>query len=395
MADHGRPLGYTVAGMRGYAAAITDRFLRFADADHDLHRLIAVCDPARATMAERAFQLQRAGIAVHDSLGDLLALPEVDVIWLPVPIALHRPFTEQALAAGKHVVVEKPAAGSLADVDAMIRARDASGKKCFVAFQDVYQQPVADLKAKLIAGQFGAARQVSIIGCWPRGLKYFNRNNWAGKKSVEGVAVLDSPINNAMAHFIHLALFLLGAEQFTSAPPKAVAAELYRANAIENFDTCSIMAQLENGVPLQIAMTHACSKTVNPTITITTDRTVIRIEHQKNIRYELDGRQFDHPLESPPGWPVTRAVTRAIGGDADAPVGTLEMARAHTALVVAANAAPIVDVPSGSLRASAEGTTSIAGIEDALRATIDQRQLLSEVGRFDWTRPASGIMCAI
>src|SRR5829696_1805709 len=81
------------------------------------------------------------------SYAELLDLP-IDAVWLPLPIHLHRPYTERALAAGKAVLCEKPAAGCVDDVDAMIAARDASGRGVLIGFQDVYQPCVIQLKRR-------------------------------------------------------------------------------------------------------------------------------------------------------------------------------------------------------------------------------------------------------
>src|SRR5665213_934650 len=161
-------------------------------------------------------------------------------VWLPLPIDLHRTFTEKCLMAGKAVLVEKPAAGSIDDVDAMIAARDRTGLLTAVGFQNLFDPAVWAVKKRLLDGAIGQVRSASVLACWPRSQAYFNRAPWAGKLQHNGVWVLDSPANNAMAHFLNLALFLLGSTQVDSANPITVEAELYRANSIENYDTCSV-----------------------------------------------------------------------------------------------------------------------------------------------------------
>jgi xylose dehydrogenase (NAD/NADP) len=60
--------------------------------------------------------------AAHGSYEALLADAAVDAVYMPLPCALHRPWVEAAARAGKHVVVEKPAATSAAELEAMLRA---------------------------------------------------------------------------------------------------------------------------------------------------------------------------------------------------------------------------------------------------------------------------------
>jgi hypothetical protein len=61
---------------------------------------------------------------------------------------------------------------------------------------------------------------------------------------------MDSPASNALAHFLHLSLFFLGAGFHESAQPTSVSAELYRANRIENYDTCNLQFTVTPNVPL-------------------------------------------------------------------------------------------------------------------------------------------------
>jgi hypothetical protein len=67
-----------------------------------------------------------------------------------------------------------------------------------------------------------------------------NRTNALLLLGHAGLGIFDSPANNATAHFLHNMFYLLGATRETSAAPAVVQAELYRANAIENFDTAAI-----------------------------------------------------------------------------------------------------------------------------------------------------------
>ena len=79
-------------------------------------------------------ELKALGVQTARTFEQLLEL-DIDAVWLPLPIDLHRPFTETALAAGKAVMCEKPAAGSVDDVDAMIAARIARGCRCSSVFR--------------------------------------------------------------------------------------------------------------------------------------------------------------------------------------------------------------------------------------------------------------------
>lgn len=66
----------------------------------------------------------------YGSYEELLADPEVDAVYVPVPIALHTEWTTKALRAGKHVLCEKPLAVSAAEAAACFDAAEAAGRTC-------------------------------------------------------------------------------------------------------------------------------------------------------------------------------------------------------------------------------------------------------------------------
>ncbi|MFN4101572.1 MAG: Gfo/Idh/MocA family protein [Pararhodobacter sp.] len=74
------------------------------------------------------------GLQIHESYEALLADPEIDAVYIPLPNHLHVDWSLRALAAGKHVLCEKPLALDASGVDQLIAARDASGMLCAEAF---------------------------------------------------------------------------------------------------------------------------------------------------------------------------------------------------------------------------------------------------------------------
>src|SRR5579884_716577 len=77
---------------------------------------------------------QTYGVPHTTSVEELLANPRVDAVYIAVPHYLHAPLAIQAIRAGKHVLVEKPIATTLADADAMI----AAAREARVAFSVAY-----------------------------------------------------------------------------------------------------------------------------------------------------------------------------------------------------------------------------------------------------------------
>lgn len=384
---------FGLTGLGGYAAYACDRLVSESIASGSSAQLVAVSEPELERFPRRREDLRAKGITVVRDFTELLDLP-IDAVWLPLPIDLHLGFTATALSAGKAVLCEKPAAGCVDDVDRMMAARDHAALPVAIGFQDVYQPMVAILKNRLLSGEFGKAISARIIGCWPRSERYFGRNAWAGRLRRDGRWVMDSPASNALAHFLHLTLFLLGPTRQESAQATAVAAELYRANRIENYDTCSMRFTVADNVPVHVAYTHACATSVDPLIVIDTERAQIRYLAGRQIEIRISGETELLRLSSNPYKFMFSAFQSWFHQGPDAALGaTLEMARAHVVAVNAASeGAPVVTVPPSHIEIiPAPDQTPLRAIRDivsALNTCTTEQCLLNQTGRVPWSYPS-------
>ena len=84
------------------------------------------------------FQAIAPGLRVFDDYDALLADPEIDAVYVPLPNHLHVEWTMKALEAGKPVLTEKPIAMHADDIDRLIDARDASGLLAAEAYMIVH-----------------------------------------------------------------------------------------------------------------------------------------------------------------------------------------------------------------------------------------------------------------
>jgi predicted dehydrogenase len=122
------------------------------------NKLVAVASRSqeKADAYAREKKIQRA----YGSYADLLADPDIDVIYNPLPNHLHAEWTIKAVQAGKHVLCEKPLALSLAEVDAMDAAARKYGKVVAEGF--VYHTHPQALKVKQLidSGELGKLKMV-------------------------------------------------------------------------------------------------------------------------------------------------------------------------------------------------------------------------------------------
>jgi hypothetical protein len=125
-------------------------------------------------------------------------------------------------------------------------------------------------------GIFGKPVQLKTLCLWPRDEAYYKRNDWAGKiKDSQEKWVLDSPANNAMAHFLHNLFYVLGDKLDGCAMPSEVTAELYRAYPIENYDTAACRAFTPDGVEILFYASHTTSGDLGPMFTMEFEKATI------------------------------------------------------------------------------------------------------------------------
>ena len=117
---------------------------------HVLHA-VAARDPARAA----AYAAEFAAPVSHAGYQALLDDPDVDAVYNALPTDGHTPWTIRALAAGKHVLCEKPLAMTAAEVRAMQAAEQSSGRRVMEAFCHVFHPQIARAQALIAAGAIG------------------------------------------------------------------------------------------------------------------------------------------------------------------------------------------------------------------------------------------------
>jgi predicted dehydrogenase len=120
------------------------------------NRLVAVAsrELARGEAYAREWEIGR----VHGSYEALLADPEIDAVYIPLPNHLHAEWTIKAARAGRHVLCEKPIALTLDEVDAMAAACREAGVVLAEAFMYLHHPQTLKVKELLDSGAIGTLR---------------------------------------------------------------------------------------------------------------------------------------------------------------------------------------------------------------------------------------------
>ncbi len=252
-------MNLAMVGCGGYAGYLIDRIADLPD----VCRLVAVT--TRRPESDAAQKFKEQGVAVLkdiDALLDALSPEECPAIIIPTSIESHYEYTKKAVDAGFHVLLEKPPAATIQDVDRLIELQRSSGRWIAVNFQHLFNPMTRRLKAQLAAGEFGAVKSVRARALWMRPESYFSRSGWSGKMKVDGQWVLDGTIGNPLAHLLAEALYLATPND-GMATPLRVQAELYHGNNIESEDTSCLRIETKEGVPV-FYCAGLCSKEMTP-----------------------------------------------------------------------------------------------------------------------------------
>ncbi len=214
--------------------------------------------------------LESSGCRVYPDYKSMLGGigPGRNLCIVPTSIYQHAPMTIDALRAGADVLVEKPLAGSVQDAREMVQAGRLNGRSVSVGFQDMYAPQVWEIKQALADGVIGAVRSIRITASWPRNADYYRRNRWAGREFCDGRPVFDSPLSNAFAHFLNLALFFAAGDRDETASATSVSGRLFRFFPIETFDTAQVVYRTLGGVEIECLLTHAAAERLEPNIEI-------------------------------------------------------------------------------------------------------------------------------
>jgi len=144
---------------------------------------LASRDIAKAQAAAEALGIPRA----YGSYEELLADPEIEVVYNPLPNHMHVDWSARAARAGKHVLCEKPVALDAADAETLIAVQRETGKLICEAFMIRYHPQWRQARDWVQSGRIGELLSVQTAFC------YFNRDatNIRNRKDVGGGALYD------------------------------------------------------------------------------------------------------------------------------------------------------------------------------------------------------------
>jgi predicted dehydrogenase len=142
----------------------------------------------------------------YTSLDEMLeAKDKFDVLCIATPNGLHEEQALKGLRSGHHVVIEKPMALTKAGCETIIYEALHRHKHIFCVMQNRYSPPSVWLKKLLLDNILGDIYIVQINCYWNRDERYYKKDNWHGKKDLDGGTLFTQ-----FSHFIDIMFWLFG-----------------------------------------------------------------------------------------------------------------------------------------------------------------------------------------
>ena len=155
-------------------------------------RVVGLFDRNRQNLERLSAGLDIRAYATAD---EVFADPEVDAVVVATPSGSHREYAVRAMAAGKHLFVEKPLAGTLADAEAIVAAKSRSDRVVQVGFCERFNVNYMEARRAVLEGRLGRIRAIQSSRTAPYA---FSDPSW-------DLGVLDTAVHN-----FDLILWLMG-----------------------------------------------------------------------------------------------------------------------------------------------------------------------------------------
>ncbi len=187
----------------------------FAQAVQPLRDTINLFFASRDLARARAYAAQFQGQGAFGSYAEAAADPRVEAMYLCTPHHLHQAHATLAAQAGKHILIEKPLARTLAEGRAILATAQQAGVTLMVAENARFMAAVRQCKALIAQGHIGNLRLVQLHEEAP-----FQPGQWRRHRALNGGGVLI----DAGIHKVHLLRYLAGepAQIYAAALPQAL-----------------------------------------------------------------------------------------------------------------------------------------------------------------------------
>ncbi len=200
--------------------------------NNEAARLAGLWSIDREQADQRAIDFQ---CRAYPSAEELTACPEIDAIFVLTNLETHLQYTQMALEAGKHVLVEKPVGATVADIEAMKMLAERKGLLCVPGHNMIHEDSIKRARGLIQNGDLG-----KIVSCYVM----YNIQH-----SEERAATLPGMVRHILTHNVYTMLYLVG-------QPKRVTAlkSIRHYEKLDKEDLAMALVELESG-----GLAHLCA----------------------------------------------------------------------------------------------------------------------------------------
>lgn len=237
-----------------------------------------VAAASRTAEGARAFSEAR-GIGWCASAEELLRRPDIDAVSICTPSGLHAEMTIAAARAGKHVVVEKPIAITLAQTDTAIAACRDAGRALAVISQLRFAPEVRAVREAVAGGSLGRLVLVDLAMKYFRSQAYYDSGAWRGTLALDG----GGAVINQGIHGVDLAQWIAGMPRWVFGRASTL------VRRMEGEDTAVAVGELPEGALLVITATTSVSPGQPRRLAFHGERGTIVLEETRVVQWDVEG----------------------------------------------------------------------------------------------------------
>jgi len=157
----GRRLGVAVVGLGHLTLA--EILPAFGAAKHVKVAALVSGERDKARVVAAQYGVPESGLYDYAGFDRIKDNPDVDIVYIVLPNAMHLEYTVRAAQAGKHVLCEKPMATSVADAERMVTACHDAGRRLMIAYRCQYEPHHRALIAAVRSQQYGPVRLIEAV----------------------------------------------------------------------------------------------------------------------------------------------------------------------------------------------------------------------------------------
>ena len=212
-------VGYALVGLGHLTLA--EILPAFGQCKHAKPVALVSGDADKMAKVAKQYGIKPSSCYSYQTYDKLKDNPEVQVIYIVLPNAMHHEFTLRGAKAGKHILCEKPMATSVKECEEMIAACSKAGKKLMIAYRIQYE-PLNRAAMKLVrAKTYGQTKLIQMMDCQNQA----HDQQWRHKKALAGGGSLP----DVGLYCLNTTRFLLGEE------PTEVSAYTYSTPGDDRF----------------------------------------------------------------------------------------------------------------------------------------------------------------